>query len=181
MYQVSSNLFPCTCVSLYICCVVSHRALLYYFVSGDTGVQAVTGSAWRDTALRIFCSFEVAAFVRSWLIGPDVHQILSGFSACSNLVAQVSNQCMGFNYDCSCSTIRENEDDVVSHIEFYMNRDDSVTYVMLNNRERQLNNHESFRLTTSDGRLIPCLTHRPKDANISLIVMKVMSPLVNSF
>ena len=179
MYQVSSN--PCVCISIYdiyAVCGISQALFLYYFVSGDTGVQAVTGSAWRDTALRIFCSFEVAAFVRSWLIGPDVNQILSGFSACSNIVAQVSNQCIGLDYCCSCSARRENEDDVVSHIEFYMNRNDSLAYVMLNNKERPLNNHESFRLTTSDGRRIPWLTHRrPKDANITLIVMKVMSPL----
>lgn len=164
------------CISYY-----APKLIRYYSVSGDTGVQAIIGRAWEDTPLQIYCSFEVAAFVRSWIFGQDVHQILTGFSANLTNLGKVSHQPLYYSHS--------DANVVVSHVEYYKNRDDTVWYQSVNGRDRTLDDFISylsmnrreipsytkrqFRLNTSDGIRIPFKSYPPEDANINLIVMMV--------
>jgi len=77
--------------------------------------------------LQIYCSFEVAAFVRTWIIGQDVHQILTGLSANLTNLGKVSHQPLYYSHS--------DANVVVSHVEYYKNMDDTIWYQSVNGRD----------------------------------------------
>ena len=121
MYEVSTD----NDISYYALKLTTY--ILIYSVSGDTGVQTIIGRAWEDTPLQIYCSFEVAAFVRTWIIGQDVHQILTGLSANLTNLGKVSHQPLYY--------FHSDANVVVSHVEYYKNMDDTIWYQSVNGRD----------------------------------------------
>ena len=57
--------------------------------SGSTCVQTIVGStghsSWQSADLDIYCTHDVAPFVRRWLISEDINQVFGGYSEVSNM------------------------------------------------------------------------------------------------
>ena len=81
---------------------------------------AVLGQVWKNADLDIYWRWESAHVIHSWLVGSSVEQVYAGISEVYCPKQDNALLMVGL------LMVDNSEQDTVLHVEFHMNRDDSL-------------------------------------------------------